>query len=69
MLSVSEIFWLANLPYGVLGEFAHQVYSALADIGLRAAVPVDNWERAKREHEREQKRRAMRLLTLKASNT
>lgn len=44
-----QLFWLANLPYDVLGPFAPEVYRGLKDLKLISYVPIDNQKRAERE--------------------
>ncbi len=37
-----QVFWLANLPLDMLGDFAPDVYAAVADAGCVAYIPIDN---------------------------
>ena len=48
-LTLSQLFWIANLPYAKLYPFARPIYLALEAVGQRVAVPLDNWERAQHE--------------------
>lgn len=48
-LTKSQLFWLANVPYNLLGGFAHEIYSALRPLGMGSFVPIDNQQRADRE--------------------
>ena len=48
--STEQLFWIANLPYEDHGGLVHEVYQALAEADLEAAVPIDNRRRAKREY-------------------
>jgi hypothetical protein len=40
----NRLFWLANLPLQALGERAKAVYQMIVDAGLKAAIPLDNYE-------------------------
>jgi hypothetical protein len=48
-LTEFQLFWLANLPYDILGGWAPEIYAALKVMGLGAFVPIDNVKRARRE--------------------
>lgn len=48
-LTREQMFWLANLPLGSLGQHAREIYEAIAAEGEEAFVPVDNRLRAERE--------------------
>lgn len=48
-LTVSQLFWLANLPYDALEPYNRSVYHAIAAVNQRCAIPIDNWERAQGE--------------------
>ena len=41
-------FWIANLPYELLEPHAREVYLAVSRAFGKAAVPIDNWQRAMR---------------------
>lgn len=41
-------FWIANLPYEFLEPHAREVYLAVSRAFGKAAVPIDNWQRAMR---------------------
>lgn len=42
-VTVDHAFWLGNLSLPQLGEFAYIVYYQLARVGMKAAIPIDNW--------------------------
>jgi hypothetical protein len=41
-LSMGQLFWLANLSLVDLGEHAKDIYYALEEKGMAAAIPLDN---------------------------
>lgn len=47
-VNIDQIFWLANLPYDMLGDHAPAIYRAIAELGMSAAIPIDNLRRAER---------------------
>lgn len=47
-LTNMQLFWLANMPYDLLGEFAPEVYLGLKMLGLSVYIPIDNVKRAQR---------------------
>jgi hypothetical protein len=48
-LTVSQLFWVANLPYDALAPYNRSIYHAIAAVNQRCAIPIDNWERAQGE--------------------
>jgi hypothetical protein len=42
ILSMSQIFWLANLDPTLLGESAKEIYEALVAGGFKAFIPIDS---------------------------
>lgn len=42
--TMQGLFWLANLPLPVLGEFARETFRALERAGETALIPIDNWQ-------------------------
>lgn len=51
-LTVTQVHWIANLPYEMLGKFAPDVYQAIcrASPHALAFIPLDNRRRCEREH-------------------
>jgi len=47
MLSMGQVFWLANLPLTVLGIHAKPLFEVLEKQGKEVAVPIDNFRRVK----------------------
>jgi|GEM_PF-2949775 len=47
--SMSQLFYIANMPYNALGEWAGDVYVALYESNLGALIPIDNQRMAERE--------------------
>lgn len=45
-LATNQCLWLANVPWDALHEGQREIYLALARVGLKALIPIDNWERA-----------------------
>lgn len=45
-----QLIWLGGLPYGDHGLLVGPLYQAMIDQGFSAAIPVDNRDRAIREH-------------------
>ena len=41
-LTMAQVFWLANLPLTVLGDFADDIYAAICRAGHQAFIPIDN---------------------------
>jgi hypothetical protein len=41
-LSKWQVFWVANTPLDLLGAYAAEIYQWICDIGLKAAIPLDN---------------------------
>lgn len=41
-ITLSQVFWLANLSLTTLGELAKPVYQGLIKAGYQAAIPLDN---------------------------
>jgi hypothetical protein len=48
-LSLSQLHWLANLPFDRLQPHARVIYKAIIDCGQGALIPIDNRQRAERE--------------------
>lgn len=48
-LTKPQLFWLANVPYEMLGEFVHEIYQGLKALQLLSFVPIDYQHRAERE--------------------
>jgi hypothetical protein len=48
-LSISQVYWLANLPYEDLFPYTAVIYKAIAEVGEEVAIPWDNRMRAERE--------------------
>jgi hypothetical protein len=44
--SYAELFWIANLPIGMLGVHCTEIFKELARIGHKALIPIDNWQMA-----------------------
>lgn len=42
VLSISQLFWLANLPLSILGRGAEGLYRELERVDLLALIPIDN---------------------------
>jgi hypothetical protein len=49
VLSIEQVFWLANTPYEDLQPHAAAIYKAIAAVDLAATIPFDNRKRALRE--------------------
>jgi hypothetical protein len=47
--SMSQLFYVANMPYDALGEWPGVIYAALEEAHLGALVPIDNRTMAERE--------------------
>lgn len=45
----SQIMWLANAPYGQLGDFVPHIYEAIKNYSEVCYIPVDHLQRAIRE--------------------
>lgn len=45
MVSFSQMMWLANAPLDLLGDHAHEVYTAIVALGQGALLPLDNRRR------------------------
>jgi hypothetical protein len=43
-ITLDHVFWLANLPLGMLGDLAGPVFRAIVQAGHQAAIPIDNRE-------------------------
>lgn len=41
-MGTPQLFWVANLALPVLGEHAHEVFTALAEVDALALIPYDN---------------------------
>jgi hypothetical protein len=54
--SSAQAFYLANLPYKILGEHVHEIYDALKAHELDAFVPIDNMMKSQRERPSASKR-------------
>jgi hypothetical protein len=48
--NVGQLFWLANLPYNVIGDHLLEICDALKPAKLIALIPIDNRTRAEREY-------------------
>lgn len=48
ILTVEQIFWLANAVYDDLAPFNGEVYTAIEKLGMSGFVPIDNFMRAQR---------------------
>jgi hypothetical protein len=48
-VSLTQVRWLANMPYSDWGAAAGPVYTWLASVSCKALVPFDFWKRAVRE--------------------
>lgn len=48
MLSMNQMFWLANQPFDAFGEKVREFYDAIAAVGRGALIPIDNRARAER---------------------
>lgn len=48
VLSVDQMFWLANQPFDAFGEKVHEFYKAIKAVGRGALIPIDNLRRAER---------------------
>lgn len=48
-LTISQVFWLANLPLQDLGPHARAIYDAFAAVGEEATIPLDNRQKVLRE--------------------
>lgn len=48
-LCFNQVFWIANIPYGMLGPFAQEIYQKIIDMGRPALIPMDNRSRAFRD--------------------
>lgn len=42
--SLSQLFWIANLPPSMLGEYIQTIYKWLVQIGQGVLIPMDNRE-------------------------
>lgn len=50
LISRNQMFWLANIAYDEIGEFAYDLYAMISKIASEALIPIDNMRRAEREH-------------------
>jgi hypothetical protein len=48
-LTVAQAFWVANLPYHILGGHAPSVYRAFEKAHMQALIPLDNWMKMEAE--------------------
>ena len=42
-ITFAGLFWIANLPVDMLGNFAQEIYVALEEIGKKVLIPIDNY--------------------------
>ena len=42
-LTFRQAIWIANLDIQALGTYSQEIYAALKDVKLKAAIPIDNW--------------------------
>ena len=42
-VTFAGLFWTANLPLGMLKNFAKEIYEVLEKIGQKALIPMDNY--------------------------
>ncbi len=49
-LTFPQMMWLANTPYDELGGEAFNIYRAFKQARHAGLIPIDNYERAQREH-------------------
>lgn len=43
VLTRGQVMWLANYPYHLLGELSVDVYNSIVDVGMKSAIPIDNY--------------------------
>lgn len=43
--SLNQMFWLANLSPEKIGDYCKRIYEWLNAVGLKALVPLDNWQK------------------------
>lgn len=48
--TLEQLHWLVTLPYGEMRGFAYEIYRAVINVGWAALIPIDNRNRAEREH-------------------
>lgn len=47
-LCLSQAVWIANAPFEDLMPHNAAIYKALEKVGLRGAIPIDNWKKSTR---------------------
>jgi hypothetical protein len=44
-ITFRQIIWIANQRPETLGKYAKEIYVAIKQANLKAAIPIDNWDR------------------------